>query len=170
MLRRMVEAAIEMNPKIPVCLHQDHGNDAGTCLSAIQNGFSSVMMDGSLEAIGFRTAQASDGREALAKARELRPDVILMDLSLPGIDGWAVTRRLKRDPRTRRAAILALTAHAFCGEEERAPGAKGELHQGSFRGSADTRPEESSGGTTARPSASTIVSTRRSKPPAGSRT
>lgn len=73
-----------------------------------------------LETSGFRTAQASDGQEALAKARELRPDVILMDLSLPGIDGWEVTRRLKRDPRTRRAAILALTAHAFRGEEERA--------------------------------------------------
>ena len=50
MLRRMVEALIETYPEVPVCLHQDHGNNEATCLSAIQNGFSSVMMDGSLEA------------------------------------------------------------------------------------------------------------------------
>lgn len=49
MLRRMVEAAVEMFPEIPVCLHQDHGNSPATCLSAIQHGFTSVMMDGSLE-------------------------------------------------------------------------------------------------------------------------
>jgi fructose-bisphosphate aldolase, class II len=50
MLRRMVEAAIEAFPEVPVCLHQDHGNDQVTCFSAIQYGFTSVMMDGSLEA------------------------------------------------------------------------------------------------------------------------
>jgi len=49
MLRRMVEATVEMYPEIPVCLHQDHGNGPATCLSAIQHGFTSVMMDGSLE-------------------------------------------------------------------------------------------------------------------------
>jgi len=48
-LRHLIEAAIEMYPHIPVCMHQDHGNNASTCLSAITNGFSSVMMDGSLE-------------------------------------------------------------------------------------------------------------------------
>jgi fructose-bisphosphate aldolase, class II len=52
MLRRMVEGAIEMYPEIPACLHQDHGNDETTCLSAIRHGFTSVMMDGSLEADG----------------------------------------------------------------------------------------------------------------------
>lgn len=52
MLRRMVEAAAEIYPEIPVCLHQDHGNNEATCLSAIQHGFTSVMMDGSLEADG----------------------------------------------------------------------------------------------------------------------
>jgi fructose-bisphosphate aldolase class II len=50
MLASMVEAAEAMFPAIPICLHQDHGNDAATCLSAIQHGFTSVMMDGSLEA------------------------------------------------------------------------------------------------------------------------
>lgn len=50
MLRRMVEALAETWPQIPVCLHQDHGNDEATCLTAIRHGFTSVMMDGSLEA------------------------------------------------------------------------------------------------------------------------
>jgi two-component system, cell cycle response regulator DivK len=72
---------------------------------------------------GFRTDQASDGHEAIAKAFSLRPDVILMDLSLPGIDGWEVTRRLKRDPRTRTIPVIALTAHALNGDERRARGA-----------------------------------------------
>jgi fructose-bisphosphate aldolase class II len=50
MLSKMIEAAEAMYPAIPICLHQDHGNDEGTCLSAIQNGYTSVMMDGSLRA------------------------------------------------------------------------------------------------------------------------
>ncbi|MEX6505684.1 class II fructose-bisphosphate aldolase [Jiella sp. M17.18] len=50
MLERMMDALVEMFPQIPVCIHQDHGNDERTCLSAIRHGFTSVMMDGSLEA------------------------------------------------------------------------------------------------------------------------
>ena len=50
MLHSMVRALVEMNPTIPICLHQDHGNNEATCLSAIRHGFTSVMMDGSLEA------------------------------------------------------------------------------------------------------------------------
>jgi fructose-bisphosphate aldolase class II len=50
MIRKMVEAAEEMYPRIPICLHQDHGNNRATCVSAMQAGFTSVMMDGSLEA------------------------------------------------------------------------------------------------------------------------
>jgi fructose-bisphosphate aldolase class II len=56
MLRRMVEAAVESNPGIPVCLHQDHGDTPATCLSAIQMGFTSVMMDGSLREDGKQPA------------------------------------------------------------------------------------------------------------------
>jgi two-component system, cell cycle response regulator DivK len=62
---------------------------------------------------GYRVATAADGLEALAKAFDLLPHVILMDLSLPGIDGWEATRRLKRDERTRRIPVIALTAHAL---------------------------------------------------------
>jgi hypothetical protein len=50
-LRRMVEALAETNPGIPICLHQDHGNNLATCMSAIRHGFTSVMMDGSLHAV-----------------------------------------------------------------------------------------------------------------------
>ena len=50
MLRHMVQALAEMHPDVPICLHQDHGNDEATCASAIRHGFTSVMMDGSLEA------------------------------------------------------------------------------------------------------------------------
>ncbi|HKI05685.1 MAG TPA: response regulator [Thermoanaerobaculia bacterium] len=73
-----------------------------------------------LEYRGFRVATAADGLEALEKAFDLRPDVILMDLSLPGIDGWEATRRLKQDDRTRDIPVIALTAHALASAHDRA--------------------------------------------------
>ncbi len=73
-----------------------------------------------LEYRGFRVATAADGLEAIEKAFELRPDVILMDLSLPGIDGWEATRRLKADERTSEIPIIALTAHALASAHEKA--------------------------------------------------
>lgn len=73
-----------------------------------------------LEFRGFRVATAEDGMEAMEKAFELRPDVILMDLSLPKIDGWEATRRLKQDERTRAIPIIALTAHALASAHDRA--------------------------------------------------
>lgn len=69
---------------------------------------------------GFRVATAADGQEALDKAFELLPDVILMDLSLPKIDGWEATRRLKNDDRTRAIPVVALTAHALASAHEKA--------------------------------------------------
>jgi CheY-like chemotaxis protein len=62
---------------------------------------------------GFDVAEARNGVEALERAAELLPDIILMDLALPQIDGWEVTRRLKRDCRTRQIPVLALTGHAL---------------------------------------------------------
>jgi CheY-like chemotaxis protein len=72
---------------------------------------------------GFRVEEASDGHEALEKALTLNPAIILMDLSLPGIDGWELARLLKQDSRTTSVPIIALTAHALNGEEQRARGA-----------------------------------------------
>lgn len=69
-----------------------------------------------LEFSGFRVAEAQNGAEALEKAFSLIPDVILMDLSLPIIDGWEATRRLKNDDRTRAIPVVALTGHALAGE------------------------------------------------------
>jgi len=73
-----------------------------------------------LEFRGFRVATAADGQEALDRAFELLPDIILMDLSLPVIDGWEATRRLKDDARTRDIRVIALTAHALASAHERA--------------------------------------------------
>jgi len=73
-----------------------------------------------LEFSGFRVETARDGREAIDKARALQPDLILMDLSLPGIDGWQATRSLKADPETSHLVIVALSAHALATEGERA--------------------------------------------------
>lgn len=73
-----------------------------------------------LEFSGFRAETARDGREAIDKARTLQPDLILMDLSLPGIDGWEATRLLKTAPDTRHLLIVALSAHALATEGDRA--------------------------------------------------
>ena len=73
-----------------------------------------------LQFAGFEVDTARDGHEALDKARSLMPDLILMDLSLPGMDGWEATRVLKSDPRTRHLVIVALSAHALAAEGERA--------------------------------------------------
>ena len=62
---------------------------------------------------GFRVAEAENGVEALKQAETLLPDVIVMDLSLPVMDGWEATRRLKRDPRTKKIPVIVLTGHAL---------------------------------------------------------
>jgi two-component system, cell cycle response regulator DivK len=67
---------------------------------------------------GFRVAEARNGEEALEKAFTLGPDVILMDLALPLMDGWEATRRLKSDPRTAQILVVALTGHALAGHQE----------------------------------------------------
>jgi two-component system cell cycle response regulator DivK len=67
---------------------------------------------------GFRVAEARNGEEALARARQDVPDVVLMDLSLPLMDGWEATRRLKSDPRTASTLVVALTGHALAGHAE----------------------------------------------------
>ena len=69
---------------------------------------------------GFEILQAADGVEGLRLARELRPALILMDMSVPGIDGWQATRILKSDPATVHLPVIALTAHAMAGDFEKA--------------------------------------------------
>ena len=71
-----------------------------------------------LQFSGYRVAEATNGVEAIEQAQELMPDIILMDLALPKMDGWEATRRLKSDDRTRNIPIVALTGHALAGHAE----------------------------------------------------
>jgi len=71
-----------------------------------------------LEFAGLRVAEAVNGNEALSKAEELMPDLIVMDLSLPGIDGWEATRTIKQDPKAKDILVLALTGHALEGASQ----------------------------------------------------
>ncbi len=69
---------------------------------------------------GYEVLIAVDGAEGIASATEHRPDLILMDMSLPVLDGWESTRRLKQQPETQGIPVLALTAHAMAGERDKA--------------------------------------------------
>src|SRR5438445_7562963 len=69
---------------------------------------------------GYEIVLAVDGEQGVALAASGRPDLVLMDMSLPVLDGWEATRRLKADPATREIPVIALTAHAMAGDRERA--------------------------------------------------
>lgn len=68
----------------------------------------------------YQLVFAEDGVAALERAADSKPDVILMDLSLPRLDGWEATRRLKADPKTAHIPVIVLSAHAMKGDEDRA--------------------------------------------------
>jgi len=71
---------------------------------------------------GFEVVIAVDGEQAVTMAASERPDLILMDMSLPVIDGWEATRRVKTDTKTAHIPVIALTAHAMSGDREKALG------------------------------------------------
>jgi two-component system cell cycle response regulator DivK len=68
---------------------------------------------------GFEVVMAVDGAQGVEMAGSMRPDVILMDMSLPVMDGWAATRKLKADASTRSIPVIGLTAHAMAGDREK---------------------------------------------------
>ena len=69
---------------------------------------------------GFQVVFAVDGQQGVDLARSERPDIILMDMSLPVIDGWEATRRVKADDASRSVPVIGLTAHAMAGDREKA--------------------------------------------------
>lgn len=73
-----------------------------------------------LLSLNYTVIQAADGEQGVQKAASERPDLILMDLSLPRLDGWKATRQIKSHPDLRQIPIIALTAHAMIGDRERA--------------------------------------------------
>ena len=78
------------------------------------------MLSRRLQRRGYEVLTAVDGESGLAMTRSEAPALVLMDMSLPGIDGWAATRQLKADPATQSIPIIALTAHAMRGDEDQA--------------------------------------------------
>jgi CheY-like chemotaxis protein len=95
-------------------------NPQRTVLLVEDNPHNRKIFSGMLTFHGFRVVEAETGDKALERVAAEPPDLILMDLSIPGIDGWECTRRLKSDAKTRPIPIIALTAHAMRGDEERA--------------------------------------------------
>jgi CheY-like chemotaxis protein len=79
-----------------------------------------------LQRRGYQIALAVDGQQAVSVARSAKPDLILMDLGLPLIDGWEATRQLKSDTTTRHIPIIVLSAHAMTGDRELALAAGGD--------------------------------------------
>ena len=73
-----------------------------------------------LKHFGYEVTEALNGEEGIAKARSEKPDLILMDISIPIIDGWEATQVLKHDPSTKGIPIIALTAHALASDREKA--------------------------------------------------
>ena len=84
------------------------------------NEWSRDMLARRLSRRGYQVISAADGRRGIAMAHDHSPDLIVMDMSLPEIDGWEATRRLKADPATRAIPIVALTAHAMANDRAKA--------------------------------------------------
>lgn len=78
------------------------------------------MLSRRLERKGYEVVIAVDGQAGVDMASSIGPDLILMDLSLPVIDGWEATRRIKAEPATQNIPVIALTAHAMAGDEQKA--------------------------------------------------
>ncbi|HEU5076705.1 MAG TPA: response regulator [Polyangiaceae bacterium] len=96
------------------------GDKVPLILIVEDNEMNSDMLSRRLRRKGYEVAVAADGEAGVRKAQQIRPQLILMDLSLPVIDGWTATRQLRTDPRTSQIPVIALTAHAISGDREKA--------------------------------------------------
>ena len=95
-------------------------NKAKTVLLVEDNEDNLIVYRTILDHVGYRVIEARDGEEGVARARADKPDLILMDVSLPKMDGWEATRRIKADEETRQIPIIAVTAHALDDDREKA--------------------------------------------------
>jgi CheY-like chemotaxis protein len=78
-----------------------------------------ILVERKLRRCGYEVITAEDAETGLALAAREQPELILMDMGLPGLDGWAATRRLRADPALKHIRVIALTAHAMPGDKER---------------------------------------------------
>jgi two-component system, cell cycle response regulator DivK len=91
-----------------------------TILLVEDNEMNRDMLSRRLERRGYRVVLAVDGQSGVELAATLSPDLILMDMSLPVLDGWEATRRIRASPATQHIPVIALTAHAMSGDRDRA--------------------------------------------------
>lgn len=98
----------------------EKGKSMARILLVEDNEMNADMISRRLQRRGYEVVLATDGREGIKKAGTESPDLVLLDLSLPEIDGWEVARQLKAAPETRPIPIVALTAHAMAGDREKA--------------------------------------------------
>ena len=103
-----------------------HARGPATILLVEDNEASRDALSRRLQRRGYRIVLAVDGHEAVSKGRAASPDLILMDLGLPGIDGWEATRQLKGDPSTAQIPIIVLSAHAMTNDRDMALAAGGD--------------------------------------------
>jgi CheY-like chemotaxis protein len=105
---------------LPASDRHSCGADMANILLVEDNEMNRDMLSRRLKRGGFEVSLAEDGARAVAIALKEHPDLILMDMSLPVLDGWEATRKLKADPATRDIPVIALTAHAMAEDEEKA--------------------------------------------------
>jgi two-component system, cell cycle response regulator DivK len=105
----------------PTAIAQRFGKNGMTKILLVEdNEMNLDMLSRRLSRQGYEVVAAQDGAVGIARAASERPHIILMDMSLPVLDGWEATRRLKADPATREIPIIALTAHAMVEDREKA--------------------------------------------------
>jgi CheY-like chemotaxis protein len=95
-------------------------NSGKTVLLVEDNEDNRIVYSTILKHYGYKVTEALNGEEGISKARSEKPDLILMDISIPIIDGWEATQVLKHDPATKSIPIIALTAHALASDREKA--------------------------------------------------
>jgi CheY-like chemotaxis protein len=114
---RLVSAPRPLGPKTGMASDASNGKRV---LLVEDNEDNRIVYSTILRHFGYHVSEALNGEEGIAKARAERPDLILMDISIPIIDGWEATQVLKHDPATKNIPIIALTAHALASDREKA--------------------------------------------------